>query len=159
LLEYKPATPRTFDEVKAGIESLLKLEAAAKLAKSRGETALQSLREGKDVAGIEWIPEVTVDRKTAQGLTELAMNLAFKTNVAKLPAYSGIADSKQGYLLVKVLKVDAAIPSEEEAQKMAKRELNAALVSEYLAAYKQSLREKAKVTVNEKILLGNANNN
>jgi peptidyl-prolyl cis-trans isomerase D len=42
---------------------------------------------------------------------------------------------------------------------MAKRELNAALVSEYLAAYKQSLREKAKVTVNEKILLGNATNN
>ena len=159
LLEYKPATPRTFDEVKAGIESLLKLEAAAKLAKSRGETALQSLREGKDVAGIEWIPEVTVDRKTAQGLTELAMNLAFKTNVAKLPAYSGVADSKQGYLLVKVIKVDAAIPTEDEAQKVAKRELNAALASEYLAAYKQSLREKAKVTVNEKILLGNATNN
>jgi peptidyl-prolyl cis-trans isomerase D len=62
-------------------------------------------------------------------------------------------------LLVKVLKVDAAIPTEDEAQKMAKRELNAALVREYLAAYKQSLREKAKVTVNEKILLGNATNN
>ena len=158
LIEYKPATPRSFDEVKAGIESLLKLEAAAKLAKSKGEATLQSLRDGKEVAGIDWIPEVTIDRKTAQGLTELAMNLAFKTNVAKLPAYSGLADSKQGYLLVKVIKVDAEIPTEEEAQKLAKRELNAALASEYLAAYKQSLREKAKVTVNEKILLGNAAN-
>ena len=158
LIEYKPATPRSFDEVKAGIESLLKLEAAAKLAKSKGEATLQSLRDGKEVAGIDWIPEVTIDRKTAQGLTELAMNLAFKTNVAKLPAYSGLADSKQGYLLVKVIKVDAVIPTEEEAQKLAKRELNAALASEYLAAYKQSLREKAKVTVNEKILLGNAAN-
>ncbi|MEY3743259.1 MAG: hypothetical protein RLZZ541_314, partial [Pseudomonadota bacterium] len=57
-----------------------------------------------------------------------------------------------------VIKVDAVIPTDEEAQKLAKRELNAALASEYLAAYKQSLREKAKVTVNEKILLGNAAN-
>ncbi|MSP86223.1 MAG: peptidylprolyl isomerase [Methylotenera sp.] len=159
LLEYKPATARSFDEVKAGIESLLKLEVAAVLAKTKGEAALKSLRDGKEVAGLEWISEVTVDRKNAQGLTELAMNQVFKTNVAKLPAYSGMADSKQGYLLVKVIKLGELTATDGEAQKVAKTELNAALASEYLAAYKQSLREKAKVTVNEKILLGNGSNN
>jgi peptidyl-prolyl cis-trans isomerase D len=80
----------------------------------------------------------------------------FKTNTAKLPAYSGLADSKQGYLLVKVIKVDSSVLADEEAKKVAKTELNAALASEYLAAYKQSLREKAKVTVNENLLLSNA---
>ncbi len=158
LVEYKPAAPRSFDEVKAGIEDLLKLEAASKLAISKGEAALKSLGEGKEVAGIEWIPEVTVDRKNAQGLTELAMNQAFKTNAAKLPAYSGLADSKQGYLLVKVIKVDALTPTDAETQKTAKTELNAALASEYLAAYQQSLREKGKVKVNEKLLSGSAVN-
>jgi peptidyl-prolyl cis-trans isomerase D len=77
VLDYKPATPKTFDEVKAGIESLLKLEAAAKLAVAKGEAALKSLQQGKEVAGIEWIPEVTVDRKTAEGLTQLAMTQIF----------------------------------------------------------------------------------
>lgn len=156
VVEYKPAAPKNFDEVKAGIEALLKLEAASKLALDKGEAALKTLREGKDAAGIEWIPEVTVDRRNAQGLTDLAMNQVFKTDAAKLPAYSGLADNKQGYLLVKVIKVDTALPTDDEAKKVAKTALNAALASEYLAAYKQSLRENAKVTVNEKLLLSEA---
>ena len=156
VVDYKPAAPKSFDEVKAGIEALLKLEAASKLAVSKGEAALKDLRDGKNVAGIEWIKEVTVDRKNAQGLTDLAMNQVFKTNTAKLPAYSGLADSKQGYLLVKVIKVDSSSLADEETKKAAKAQLNAALANEYIAAYKQSLREKAKVTVNEKLLLSNA---
>ena len=156
VVDYKPAAPKSFDEVKAGIEALLKLEAASKLAISKGEAALKELSDGKNVAGIEWIKEVTVDRKNAQGLTDLAMNQVFKTNTAKLPAYSGLADSKQGYLLVKVIKVDSSSLADEETKKAAKAQLNAALANEYIAAYKQSLREKAKVTVNEKLLLSNA---
>lgn len=156
--EYKPAAPKSFDEVKAGIEDLLKIEAAAKLASSKGDAALKSLQQGKEVAGIEWIPEVTVDRKNAQGLTDLAMSQAFNTNTTKLPAYSGMADAKQGYLLVKVIKVNTVIPTDAEAQKAAKTSLNEALASEYLTAYKQSLRDKAKVKVNEKILLANQAN-
>jgi peptidyl-prolyl cis-trans isomerase D len=155
VVDYKPAAPKAFDEVKAGIESLLKLEAASKLSINKGEAALNDLREGKAPIGIDWIPEVTVDRKNAQGLTDLAMNQVFKTSVAKLPAYSGLADSKQGYLLVKVEKVDTSVATDEEAKKAARSELNSVLAREYLAAYKQSLREKAKVTVNEKLLLSN----
>jgi len=156
VIEFKPATAKSFDEVKSGIEALLKLEAASKLAKDKGEAALKSLREGKDVVGLEWIPEVTVDRKNAQGLTELAMNQVFKTNTAKLPAYSGIADSKQGYLLVKVVKIEALAPLDVDMQKNARTEMDAVLASEYLAAYRQSLRDKAKVTINEKLLLSNS---
>ena len=158
LLEYKPSAPRSFDEVKAGIEDLLKLEAASKLALNKGSAALKSLQEGKAVSDIEWIPEVTVDRKNAQGLTELSMSQVFKTNVTKLPAYSGVADDKQGYLIVKVLKVNALSSTDAEAQKTAKAELNSALANEYLAAYKQSLREKTHVKVNEKLLVGNQTN-
>ncbi len=117
------------------------------------------MQQGKEVAGLDWIPEVTVDRKNAQGLTELAMNQVFNTNATKLPAYSGVANSKQGYLLVKVFKVNTPSSTDVDAQKTAKTELNEALSSEYLAAYKQSLRAKAKVKVNEKLLLSNQANN
>jgi len=159
VVDYKAATPKGFDEVKSGIEALLQLEAASKLAVRKGEATLKDLREGKVVADVEWIPEVTIDRKSAQGLTELAMRQAFKTDVVKLPAYSGLADSKQGYLLVKVIKVDTPTQADADAKKVAKNELNAALASEYLAAYQQSLREKAKVTVNESLLLSQSESN
>lgn len=151
---YKPAAPRSFDVVKGGIEDLLKLEAASKLALAKGEKALKSLKAGEEPKDIEWIPEVTVDRKNAQGLTELAMSQVFKTNVAKLPAYSGMADAKQGFLLVKVIKVEAPALDDDEVKKTAQAELNEALTAEYLSAYKQSLREKNKVVVNQKLLAG-----
>jgi len=153
VLDYKPSAPKSFDEVKAGIEGVLKLEAATKLAVAKGEAALKSLSQGKEVADLEWIPEVTVDRKTAAGLTQLAMTQIFKTDTGKLPAYSGLADSKQGYLLVKVISVDNSVTGDDEAVRNAKAELGTALADEYLAAYKQSLREKAKIKVNQKLLL------
>ena len=159
VVDYKPATQKSFDEVKEGIEALLKLEAAAKLASTKGEAALKDLRAGKSVADLQWTSEVAVDRKNAEGLTELAMTQAFKTDVSKLPAYSGLADKQQGYLLVKVLEAKTLKSEDPAAEKLAQNELETALNSEYLAAYKQSLREKAKVTVNEKLLLGSTENN
>lgn len=153
VVDYKPAAPRSFDEVKGSIEALLKLEAASKLASAKGEAALKDLRAGKEVKDLEWITPVVVDRKNAQGLTDLAMNQVFKTNANKLPAYSGVADAKQGYLLVKVIKVEPAVSDDPEAKKTAQTDLNAALAAEYLSSYKQSLREKSKVKVNEKLLL------
>ena len=158
VLEYKPSAAKTFDAVKAGIEDLLKLEAAAKLAVSKGEEALKTLRAGGSVDTLNWIPEVMVDRKNAQGLTQLAMTQVFKTDVTKLPAYSGLADSKLGYMLVKVVEVDTSSIADPESVNTAKAELNQVLSDEYLAAYKQSLREKVKVTVNQRLLLENTNN-
>lgn len=158
VIDYKPATPKSFDEVKAGIEQLLKLEQAAKLAVAKGETVLKSLRDGGTDNTLEWIPEVTVDRKDAQGLTQLAMSQIFKTDISKLPAYSGLANDKQGFLLVKVISADSAAINDEAALAAAKSQLNEALSEEYLFSYKQSLRDKAKVKVNQKLLLNSTAN-
>ncbi|MDD2833157.1 MAG: SurA N-terminal domain-containing protein [Methylotenera sp.] len=158
VVDHKPSVPKSFDEVKAGIEDLLRLEAASKLAINKGEAALASLQAGETVKGIEWIPEVTVDRKNAQGLTQLAMTQIFKTNVNQLPAYSGLADSKQGYLLVKVIEVDTSGLSDKETIDAAKSELDKVLADEYIAAYKQSLRDKAKIKINQQLILSNAVN-
>jgi len=105
VVDYAEAKPREFDNVKAGIEDLLKLDEATKLAILEGKGALKLLQEGQSVDTLNWIPEVTVDRKSAEGLTDLAMKQVFKTNVDKLPSYSGVEDAKKGFLLVKVSDV------------------------------------------------------
>lgn len=158
VVDYQAATTRTFDEVKSGIEELLKVEAAAKLAIAKGEAALKELQAGKNPSDLDWISEVSVDRKNAQGLTDLAMTQVFKTNVNTLPAYSGAADAKQGYLLVKISEVILPTLDDADIKKQAQLEFNDALASEYLTAYKQSLRLKNKVIVNQKLLAGPANN-
>ncbi|ADQ84690.1 SurA N-terminal domain-containing protein [Methylovorus sp. MP688] len=151
VVDYKPAAPRSYEEVKAGIEGVLKAEQAAKLAIKKGEAALADLRQGKSPQ-LDWIPPVTIDRSNAQGLTDVAMNNAFKIDVSKLPAYAGVADSNKGYLLIKVNGVNTP-PANEDTDKASARELQAALASEYVAAYVKSLKDKSKITVNSRLLL------
>jgi peptidyl-prolyl cis-trans isomerase D len=159
VIEHKPAAPRSFEEVKAGIEDFLKLEEASKLAQKKGEDALASLKQGKAVESLEWIPPVMVDRKDAQGLTELTMSEAFKADTSKLPAYVGVADSNKGYLLIRVSAVGAVLSDDEAGRQSAQREMEAALAAEYEAAYLKSLRNKTKVKINQQALRSDSANN
>ncbi|CAG0970072.1 Peptidyl-prolyl cis-trans isomerase D [Methylophilaceae bacterium] len=158
VVEHKPSAPKAFEEVQAGIEDFLKLEQAAKLAIKKGEEALAELRQGKSVKDLDWIPPVLVDRKNAQGLTELTMSNAFKVDTDKLPGYAGVADANKGFLLIKVSAVEAALPEDENERQMAKVELQTALAAEYVDAYLKSLRSKNKVTINQQLLQSSSAN-
>ena len=157
VLDYKPSAPRTFDEVKSGIEGVLKLEQAAKLAKQKGESALVNLNQGKAMADLDWITPVTIDRKNAQGLSDGVMQRAFKINPTKLPAYIGFEDANKGYVLVKLNAVhDDAVNT--EANKEAEVTLKSAIEAEYMAAYGNSLKAKSDITVNRKLLEAKSQN-
>lgn len=156
--DYKAAAPRTFEEVKSGIEEFLRMEAAAKLAIAKGETALADLRAGKEAKDLEWIPPVIVDRKNAQGLTDLTMNNAFKIKTDTLPAYAGVADANKGFLLIKVSAVNEKLPEDDSARQAAKAEMQAALAAEYVDAYLKALRAKGEVTVNQQLMQAGSDN-
>jgi peptidyl-prolyl cis-trans isomerase D len=151
VVEYKASVPKTFDEMKPGIEAVLKLEQAAKLAKEKGEATLAKLKAGETLKELEWIEPVTVDRKTAQGLTEPVMSQVFKINAAKLPAYAGFLDENRAYVIVQVSRVDNAL-ADADAKKVAEAELESALAAEYITAYGKSLKLKTDVVVNRKLL-------
>ncbi len=155
--DYKPSAPRTFEEVQSGIEEFLRVEAAAKIAINKGEEALVALRDGKE-PDLDWIPPVVVDRKDAQGLSDLTMTHAFKVKTDTLPAYTGVPDANKGFLLIKVSAVGNSLLEEESERQSAKLELQAALAAEYVDAYLKSLRAKNKVTVNQQLLQSGTNN-
>ena len=152
VVDYKPSAPRSFDEVKGGIEAFLKLEQAEKLATEKGEAALAKLKAGDAGKDLEWIPTVTIDRKNAQGLTEGVMNQAFKIDTSKLPAYAGFMNGKTSYTIVQVSRVDNALAEDDEAKKNAEAELQAAMAAEYISAYGKSLKAKSDIVVNRKLL-------
>jgi len=152
VVDYKPEAPRSYDEVKAGIQDYLKLEQAIKLAQKKGEDALESLRKGQQVSTLEWIPSVVVARNNSQGLTDLTMQNVFKINVDKLPAYAGVDTDKQGYLLIRVSAVNNNLPADESEKKSSMHKYESALASEYLSAYLGSLKAKSKLVVNRNLL-------
>ncbi len=152
VIDYKPSAPRTFDEVKGGIEAFLKLEQAEKLAMEKGLAALAKLKAGDTGKDLEWIPPVTVDRKNAQGLTEPVMNQLFKIDTRKLPAYAGFMNGKTSYTIVQVSRIDNALAADEDAKNNAEAELQAAVAAEYVSAYGKSLKAKSDIVVNRKLL-------
>jgi peptidyl-prolyl cis-trans isomerase D len=155
VVEYKPSAPRSFDEIKGGIEDLLKIEKASKLAIDKGALSLASLKEGKDAAELDWILPVTVDRKNAQGLTDLTMSNVFKIDATKLPAYAGVADSKKGYLIIKVSAVQNKL-ADDDAKKAALLALRTAMASEYASAYIGALKANKKIFVNTRLMMSDS---
>ena len=152
VIDHKDSAPRSFDEVKGGIEAVLKLEQAVKLATDKGIADLAKLKAGDAGKDLEWIPPVMVDRKNAQGLTDIVMNQVFKMDASKLPAYAGFVNGKSSYTIVKILSVSDALAKDDEAKKTAEAELQAAVAAEYVSAYGESLKAKSDVVVNRKLL-------
>ena len=152
VIDHKDSAPRSFDEVKGGIEAVLKLEQAVKLATDKGIADLAKLKAGDAGKDLEWIPPVMVDRKNAQGLTDIVINQVFKMDASKLPSYAGFVNGKSSYTIVKILSVSDALAKDDEAKKTAEAELQAAVAAEYVSAYGESLKAKSDVVVNRKLL-------
>ena len=153
---YKPSAPRSFDEVKGGIEAVLKLEQSVKLASTKGEATLAKLKAGGVADDLEWIPPVTIDRKNALGLSNGVMSRVFKIDASKLPAYAGFMDENKAYNIVKISHIGNDLAVDKEAKTTAEDELQNAVAAEYLSAYAKSLKAKSEVVVNRKLLETNA---
>lgn len=156
VVDYKAEAPRSFDEVKGGIEAVLKLEQAVKLATDKGTATLAKLKSGDTKESLEWISPVTVDRKNAQGLSNGVMNQVFKINTEKLPAYAGFMDENKAYVIVKVIAVSSQLGDDAESKKIAESEYEAAVAAEYVSAYAASLRAKEDIKVNTGVLFSKA---
>lgn len=153
VVDYKAAAPRSYDEVKGGIEAVLKLEQAVKLASEKGAATLAKLKAGDTKESLDWISPVTVDRKNAQGLSNGVMNQVFKINTEKLPAYAGFMDENKAYVIVKVIAVSSQLGDDDESKKTAASEYEAAVAAEYVSAYAASLRAKESIKVNTSVLM------
>ena len=152
VLEHKASAPKTFDDVKVGIEAVLKLEQAAKLAKEKGDAMLAKLKSGETFKELEWTSPVTVSRKDAQGYTDPVMNQVYKLNTAKLPAYAGFVDANRAYVLLQVSGVSDGLAEDKQAKETAELEFDSAVAAEYVSAYGKSLKAKTNIEVNRKLL-------
>ncbi|MGQ0524181.1 MAG: SurA N-terminal domain-containing protein [Betaproteobacteria bacterium] len=150
LLERKPATMQPLAEVAAAIEKKLVQQRAAQLAAQEGRERLEKLRQGAD-ADVKWGGPQLVGRADAKGFGEAVLRQAFRADVAKLPAYSGV-DGPNGYTLIRVSKVVESEKIEPERRKQITEALRQLRGQEAMLAYVESLKRKEPVRISKELV-------
>jgi len=152
ILEYKPSSPRPFDDVKDEILRQLTHKAAAELAQNAGQAKLALLREGKDdkQVGVAFGKPVSLGRNQAQaGFPPGAMTQIFQASQDKLPAYVGSINERGDYAIYKVLAVSTPPATDKAKLDAASARLSEQVGRELFTAYLATLKAKADVKINQ----------
>ena len=103
VVDFRPSSPKSFEEVKGSIKDFLIKVESQKLLISAGTKLIEDAKLKPNV--INWIDQLTIDRIDRQGLSDSLVNAIFKMDSNNLPAYTGLYDSKGEYVIVKLSKV------------------------------------------------------
>lgn len=150
-VEYKPATIRPFDTVKADIEARLKAQETASLARKAGEARLADLQKTGEDKG-NWALVKTISRLEGRQVPPAALQAIFKANVQKLPSYVGVEVGGGNYMLYKIMKVTQPEKLDENRRKVLQREYSTLTAQEDFAAYLAALRARYPVSINRAVL-------
>ena len=149
IIDYKPATPRPFDEVKAQIRRELERKAASELAQAAGKEKLALLEQGKD-AGVTFGKPVTLTRTQVQpGYPTEALLTIFHADSAKLPAYAGAPAETGGYALYKIQQIITPPAPDPARVAQFNERISEQVGREMFNAYLASLKAKADVKINQ----------
>jgi peptidyl-prolyl cis-trans isomerase D len=89
VLEHKPASVRSLDEVRGEIAKQLTDDEALRLARAAGAARLAELEAGKAPA-LGWGQPRTVSREAPGGLDPRALGPVFRADASQLPSYVGV---------------------------------------------------------------------
>lgn len=145
VIEYKPASKRPFEEVKAQVrDRVIQVEATA-LAKKAGEAKLAELKAKDDATGFS--ATQTVSRAKSQGVNPALFLAVMKADTSKLPAYVGVEVPNQGYGVLRIVRVVQPTKVDDAKRQAEKQQITAALAQEEMQAYIDVLKQKAKVKI------------
>jgi peptidyl-prolyl cis-trans isomerase D len=148
VLEYKPATVRSLDEVKAEIARKLTEQEAMVLANKRGAEKYAQVKQGKD-AGIAWSVPKAVARLGKPVVHPDAQKAIFSADVSKLPVYLGVELRDRGYGLYRISRVIEAPPANDASEKSVREQLARQAAQQDYSAYMASLRAGTKIGINK----------
>lgn len=150
VVEHVPASVKPFESVKGEVETLLKTQKQAAMAKEAGEQKLAELKKG-DKDALTWTAAKTMTRQQAMAMPIPALQAIFKADVQKLPAYVG-AELGGSYMIYKIVKVVQPEKLEDATRKAIRDEYTTIVSQQDVAAYLSSLRQRYKIEVNTSLL-------
>ncbi|WP_394777352.1 SurA N-terminal domain-containing protein [Undibacterium sp.] len=145
VVEYKAASKRPFEEVKAMITAAVTQTEALAMAKKEGEAKLAALKAADSTAGFS--EAKTISRLKTQEVPGPVATELFKADVQKLPAFVGLDAPGNGYAIYRIGKVSPGTP--DDTRRAAERtQLDNAQAQTEMFSYVENLKKKAKVTIN-----------
>ncbi len=152
IVEYKPAAPRPFAEVKDELQRQLTQKAASELAQNAGRAKIALLSEGKGdkAAGVTFGKPVTLNRNQAQPeIPPDAVAKIFQASQDKLPAYLGATDEHGDFAIYRLMSVTTPANPDKSKVDAASARLSEQIGREMLTAYLATLKAKADVKINQ----------
>lgn len=141
IVQYTPAHQRPLEEVRQAVREKVATRQAAALARKDGEARLAALRAAPDtvVDG----PALVVSRAQLRDQPREVVDAALRAPADKLPAFEGVDQKDQGYIVVKVAKVlgrDTTAITDERGRQQFAQSWGDAEGQAYYAALKTRLR-------------------
>ncbi|MFA7242102.1 MAG: SurA N-terminal domain-containing protein [Sulfuricellaceae bacterium] len=153
VVEFKPSSYKLLEGLSVELGARLQRELANTQAVKRGKEALEQLRLGKDAADLKWSAPISISRQAAAAsLGQVAVGEIFKADARKLPVYTGVADPKGGYMVIKVNRVVEPGNLDDAKKKSYTERLRQLTMQEYHTAYVASLKQKAEIVIKKEQL-------
>lgn len=152
VVEFKPASYKTLESLNVELGARLQRELADTLAVKHGKEALEQLRKGEGAADLKWGAPILISRQAAATLGQIAVGEIFKADAGKLPVYTGVANPKGGYMVIKVNRVVEPGNLEDAKKKSYTERLRQLSMQEYYKAFVASLKQKAEIVIKKEQL-------
>jgi peptidyl-prolyl cis-trans isomerase D len=146
LLEYKPVSTRSLKEVGESIRQKLLRKQALEFAVKQGQLVLAQLQRGEKV-NVEWTVPTTITREQHAELDISLVRQVFQTKVPVLPAYVGIENAQNGYVLVRVDAIKDAATTDETKRARYMQQLRQITGDEMFQAYLADAKKHADITM------------
>lgn len=147
ILEYKPASTRSLDEVQETIHQKLLRQQALELAAQQGRVLLEQLQRGEKPA-LSWAAPQTVTRSRPGSLGLDITRKVFRADATRLPQYIGAETPQDGYVLVRMDTVKEAEQPDDKKRTGYAQQLRQLTGEEMLRAYLADARQQARVEAN-----------
>ncbi|MDP1996932.1 MAG: SurA N-terminal domain-containing protein [Gallionella sp.] len=147
ILEYKPASIRTLNEVQETIHQKLLRQQALELAVKQGRALLEQLQRG-DKPALNWAAVQTVTRARPGSLNADMVRKVFQADATMLPQYVGAETPQDGYVLVRIDTVKEAEKPDDKKRAGYAQQMRQLTGEEMLRAYLADAKQQATIQVN-----------
>lgn len=147
ILEYKPASVRSFSEVQEVIHQKLLHQKAVELAVKRGKAMLEQLQAGGKPA-LSWGADQNVTRAKHGSLDIGLVRQIFQADTAKLPQFVGAEEAQNGFELVRIDAVKAGEAIDATKRARYAQQLRQLTGEELSHDYLADAKRQAKIKVN-----------
>ena len=149
VVDFRPSTAKSFEEVKVSIKEFLIEAESQKLLLAAGAKLIKDVKSKE--RAVDWIDQLEVDRIDRKGLSDPIINAIFKMDDRKLPEYTGLYDSRGEFIVIQLNKVTTETVEDKDSIDTYYNEYISMIQEEIDFSFISDLKAKADIDINSNL--------